>query len=112
VLQQVRYGSPAFNAGLLGFIESRDASDEDKNRLSPPYPHPSSIEDWGPMMRLTWMAEHSWSQEPGVASWVASSRLNLMRALPEHLDEPRAQEALGRYVKYVGPAIERLSVGK
>ena len=109
VLQQVRYGSPTFNAGLLGFIESRDASDEDKNRLSPPYPHPSSIEDWGPMMRLTWMAELGWSQEPDVASWVASSRLNLMRALPEHLDEPDTQEAVGRYLEYVGPAIERLS---
>jgi len=109
VLQQVRYGSPTFNSGLLGFIESRDVSDEDKNRLSPPYPHPSSIEDWGPMMRLTWMAELGWSQEPEVASWVASSRLNLMRALPEHLDEPHTQEAVGRYLEYVGPAIERLS---
>ena len=81
VLQQVRYGSPSFNAALLGFIESRDASDEDKNRLSPPDPHPSSIEDWGPMMRLTWLAQLAWSHEPDVDSWVGSSRLNLMRAL-------------------------------
>jgi hypothetical protein len=108
VLQQVRYGSPTFNAGLLGFIESRDASDVDKNRLSPPYPHPSSIVDWGPMMRLTWLAQMGWSQEPDVDSWVASSRLNLMRALPEHLHEPRASEAINRYLTNVGPAIERL----
>ena len=108
VLQQVRYGSPPFNAGLLGFIEAQDTSDEDKNRLSPPNPHPSGLEDWGPMMRLTWLAEMGWSSEPGVAAWVASSRLNLMRALPEHLGEPRAAEAVGRYLKYIGPAIERL----
>lgn len=108
VLQQVRYGSPTFNAALLGFIESRDASDEDKNRLSPPYRHPSSIEDWGPMMRLTWLAQLGWSQDPEVDAWVGSSRLNLMRALPEHLDEPLMQEALTRYMTHVGPAIERL----
>ncbi len=108
VLQQVRYGSPSFNAGLLGFIESREASDEDKNRLSPPDPHPSSIEDWGPMMRLTWLAQLAWSKDPDVDTWVGSSRLNLMRALPEHLDEPLMQEALTRYLTNVEPAIERL----
>jgi hypothetical protein len=108
VLQQVRFGSPPFNAALLGFIEAHREADEDKNRLAPPNPHPSSIEDWGPMMRLTWMAAFVWSKEPEVASWVATSRLNLLRALPEHAHEPRAQEALGRYLKYIGPAIERL----
>ena len=108
VLQQVRYGSPPFNAGLLAFIEAHRETDEDKNRLAPPNPHPSTIEDWGPMMRLTWLAEMGWSNEPDVGSWVASSRLNLMRALPEHMHEPRTQEAIGRYLKYVGPAIERL----
>ena len=109
VLQQVRYGSPSFNAALLGFIEAQDASDEEKNQLSPPHPHPSSVDDWGPMTRLTWLAEMVWSKDPKVASWVASSRLNLMRALPDHLDEPRAQEALSRYLTNVGAAIERLS---
>jgi hypothetical protein len=93
----------------MGFIESRDASDEDKNRLSPACAHPSSIEDWGPMMRLTWLAQLEWSQDPEVDSWVGSSRLNLMRALPEHLDEPLMQDALTRYLTHVGPAIERLA---
>lgn len=109
VLQQVRYGSPSFNAALLGFIEAQDASDEEKNQLSPPHPHPSSVDDWGPMTRMTWLAEMVWSKDPKVASWVASSRLNLMQALPDHLDEPRAQEALSRYLTNVGAAIERLS---
>jgi hypothetical protein len=108
VLQQVRFGSPPFNAALLAFIEAHREADEDKNRLSPPNPHPSTIEDWGPMMRLTWTAEMGWSNEADVAQWVATSRLNLMRALPEHAHEPLAQEAITRYLTYVGPAIERL----
>ena len=108
VLQQVRYGSPSFNAALLGFIEAQTTSDEEKNQLSPPHPHPSSVDDWGPMTRMTWLAEMGWSKNPEVAAWVAASRLNLLQALPEHLEEPRAQQALTRYLTHVGPAIERL----
>jgi hypothetical protein len=92
----------------LAFIEAHCSSDEDRNALSPPNPHPSSIEDWGPMMRLTWLAEMDWSKEPDVAAWVATSRLNLLQALPEHMNEPLAQEAITRYLTHLGPAIERL----
>ncbi|MGI9085587.1 MAG: NAD(P)-binding protein [Aeromicrobium sp.] len=111
VLQQVRHASPPFNAALLAFVEAHRESDEAKNRLCRPNPHPSRIENWGPMMHRTWTAELGWFKEPDVAAWIATSRLNLLRALPEHAQDPRTQEAVGRYLKYVGPAIERLSAG-
>ena len=109
VLQQVRHASPPFNAALLGFIEAHRDSDEDRNRLARPNPHPSRLEDWGPMMSRTWTTELAWSNEPDVAAWVAGSRLNLLRSFPEHLHEARAQEAVSRYLTNVGPAIERLA---
>ncbi len=108
VLQQVRHASPPFNAAFLAFLETHRDHDTDKNRLSRPNPHPSRIEDWGPMMRRTWTSELAWSKEPDLASWVAASRLNLLRGLPEHADEPRAQEAITRFLTHVGPALERL----
>ncbi len=46
VLQQVRHLSPCFNAALIGFVEAHRDDDADKNRLCPPNPYPSSIEDW------------------------------------------------------------------
>ena len=45
--------------------------------------------------------------EPEVSAWIAGSRLNLLRALPEHLGEPPVQMAVNDFTQ-VGAAIERL----
>ena len=108
VLQQVRHNSPAFNAALAGFVEAHRDDDEYKNRLCPPNPYPSSIDDWPRMMSRTWRTERRWLSEPDLSAWLAESRLNLLRALLEHLAEPRVQVALKRYLTYVGAAIDRL----
>jgi hypothetical protein len=72
-------------------------------------PYPSGVEHWPRMVTTTWQAEQRWLGEPDLARWIASNRLNLLRALPEHLAEPSAQAAVQRYVTSVGPAIERLA---
>ena len=108
MLQQVRQNSPCFNAALIAFIEAHRDDDADKNRLCPPNPFPRSVEDWPRLTRLTWETETRWLSEPDVAAWIAQSRLNLLRALPDHLAEPPLPGAVQRYVTHVGPAIERL----
>ena len=108
VLQQVRHLSPCFNAALIGFVEAHRDDDVDKNRLCPPNPYASSIEDWPRMMSRTWRTEMRWLSEPDLSAWVAESRLNLLRGLPDHTAEPSVQAALKRYLTHVGPAIERL----
>jgi hypothetical protein len=108
VLQQVRHNSPCFSAALIGFVEARGDADEDKNRLCAPNPYPARIEDYPRMVRRTWRTEYRWLSEPDVAGWVAKSRLNLLRALPDHVAEPSVRTALERYLAHVGPAIERL----
>ncbi|HEX4009815.1 MAG TPA: FAD/NAD(P)-binding protein [Solirubrobacteraceae bacterium] len=109
VLQQVRHLSPSFNAGLVGFVEAHRDDDEDKNRLCPPNPYPTSIGDWPRMVSRTWRTEGRWLSEPDVSAWVAQSRLNLLRALPDHIDEPSVQAAVKRYLTHVRTAIERLT---
>lgn len=111
VLQQVRHGSPTFNAALIGFIEAHRDNDSDRNRLCPPNPYPNSTEDWPRMMSRTWRTERQWLSEPDLATWVSQSRLNLLRALPEHLAEHAVQASVNRYVTHVGSAIERLELG-
>jgi hypothetical protein len=108
VLQQVRYLSPTFNAALIGFIEASRDDDADKNRLCPPNPYPSTIQDWPRMMSRTWRAEARWLSEPDVSAWVAASRLNLLRALPDHVAEPSVQSAVKRFLTHVNAAIEQL----
>ena len=109
VLQQVRYLSPSFNAALIAYVEAHRDDDVEKNRLCPPNPYASSVEDWPRMMSLTWRTEAQWLSEPDLAGWVAGSRLNLLRALPEHAAEPSVQAALKRYFTHVEAATDRLS---
>jgi hypothetical protein len=108
VLQQARYLSPCFNAALSGFVEARRDDDAEKNALCPPNPYPSRVEDWPGMVTRGWTAEQRWLTEPDIARWIATSRLNLLRALPEHAAEPAVTAAIERYVRHVGTAIERL----
>jgi len=108
VLQQVRYLSPCFNAALVGFVEAHRDDDADKNRLCLPHPYPSSIEDWPRTMSCTWITAGRWLSEPDLSAWVADSRLNLLRALPDHAAESSVQTAVTRYLTHVTTAIERL----
>jgi hypothetical protein len=109
VLQQVRHLSPCFNAALIGFVEAHRDDDPEKNRLCPPNPYPSSIEDWPRMMSRSWKTEGRWLSEPDLSAWAANSRLNLLGALPDHAAEPPLQVALERYLTHVTTAVERLS---
>jgi hypothetical protein len=104
----VRHLSPCFNAALLGFVEAHRDDDSDKNRLCPPNPYPSSTEDWPRMMSRTWRTEGRWFSQPDISTWVAQSRLNLVRGLPDHAAEPSVQTALKRYLTHLGAATERL----
>jgi hypothetical protein len=108
VLQQVRQNSPTFNAALIAFVEAHRDEDADKNRLCPPNPYPSSIDDWPDLNRRTWQVEQRWLREPDVSGWVAASRLNLLRSLPDHAAEAPVEVAIERFLTHVGPASERL----
>jgi hypothetical protein len=109
VLQQVRYLSPCFNAALIGFVEAHKDDDPDKNQLCPPSPYPSTIHDWPRLMCNTWRAEAQWLSEPDLSAWMAASRLNLVRALPDHAAEQSAQTAGKRYFTHIDTAIERMT---
>jgi hypothetical protein len=108
VLQQVRQNSPTFNAALIAFLEARRDDDGDRNRLCPANPYPSDINDWPGMSRRSWQVEQRWLREPDVSGWVAASRLNLLRSLPDHAAEPPIRAAIERFLTHVEPAIERL----
>ncbi len=107
VLQQVRQNSPTFNAALIAFVEAHRNEDAERNRLCPPNPYPSSIDDWPGLSRRTWQVEQRWLSEPDIARWVAESRLNLLRGLADHAGDPPVKAAIERFLTHLGPAIER-----
>lgn len=108
VLQQVRHNSPPFNAALLAWVEAHRTDDEEKNRLCVPNPFTRDVDEWAAMVARTWRTEGGWRAESDLQGWIGSTRLNLMQALPQHFDDPRAQAALVRYGTYVGDAVARL----
>jgi hypothetical protein len=109
VLQQVRHLSPCFNAALVAFVEAHRDDDRERNRLCPPNAYPGSIEDWPRMVSRTWRTEGRWLSEPDLSAFVSDSRLNLLRALPAHAEEPSVQAAINRYLSHVTAAVERLT---
>ena len=92
-----------------GFVEASRDDDVDKNRLCPPSPYPGTIGDWPGMMSRSWRTEGRWLSEPDVSAWVAASRLNLLRALPDHAAEQSVQPAVKRFLTHVNAATERLN---
>ena len=107
-LQQVRYNSPPFNAALIAFVEAHRDSDVEKNRLCPPNAYAHDPRGYARILAATWRTEGDWLAEPDIAAWVGASRLNLLRALPEHQHEPRAVEAVTRYLTHVGDGSHKL----
>jgi hypothetical protein len=109
VLQQIRQNSPTFNSALIAFVEVHRSEDADRNRLCPPNPYSSSVGDWPGMSRRTWVVEQRWLGEQDLAGWIAESRLNLLKGLPDHAGDPAVKGAVERFLTYVGPAIDRLA---
>ena len=109
VLQQVRLLSPCFNAALIAFVEAHRDDDAEKNELCPPHPYPSGVEDWPHMMSRGWRTEERWTSDPDLVTWAAQSRLNLVRALPEHAAEPAVQAAVTRYLTHLAAAVARMT---
>lgn len=108
VLQQVRHNSPPFNAALIGWVEAHRAEDPDKNRLCPPNPYARSLAEYPTMLARTWLTEAAWLGEPDLRAWVGGTRLNLLRDLGAHQEDPAVRAATGRFIGSVGGAIGNL----
>lgn len=108
-VQQVREGSPSFNAALVGHLEGTRDDDAEKNHLAPPVAFPAAAVDWIRARHVGMVAQTRWDQTPGVAAWAEASRLNITAGLLAHAGEPGVGEAIGTYLQHGGPAIDNLA---
>ena len=108
--QPTRMGMLPFSAALIGFLETSDRDDEEKNRLARPNPIPRTRDrlDWAWSTYIGAVNEAAWGPEEDVQAWLQRSRLNIARAVSSHLDEERMQAALPRVVKHMSGAIANL----
>ena len=103
--QSLMGGFTTFNAALVGFVEAVRDDDADKNRLCPPTAYPSASIDWISVFEGGFRVITQMLQEPDLAAWLATCRLNTTRGLNDHLGDPRVQAALGRWFEHLEPAL-------
>lgn len=108
--QGTRYGMLPFCSALAGFLEATGRTDEEKNRLSRPNPVPRvrSRLDWTWGLYLSGVNELAWRGEPDIQAWLQRSRLNIGRAVRDHLDAPRVQRAMADIGSYGRDAVGNL----
>jgi hypothetical protein len=107
-LQQIRTCQPTFNAALIAYVEATRDDDDTKNELCPPNQYPDTDLDMVRGILAQQRATNVWNATPDVMEWMRQARLDAARAMTEHLGEPRMQEALGRYLANIEPAMANI----
>jgi hypothetical protein len=108
-LQCISTAFPTFNAAVIGYIEaSRGDDDVAKARLSPTTRYPDAAIDWLPNMRGQLEALRLWNEQPDMAAWLESSRLNVARGMFTKADEPRMGDAITRLLTHSQAATSNL----
>jgi hypothetical protein len=109
-LQCISTGFPTFNAAVIGYLEASRGDDlVAKSRLSPTNRYPEKPNDWMPNMRGQLESLSLWNEQPDIAAWLESSRLNLVRGMFEKADEPRMSQAITRLLTFSEPAMANLA---
>ena len=103
--QSLMGGFTTFNAAMVGFVEAARDDDADKNRLCPPTAYPSRSIDWISVFEGGFRVITQMLQEPDLAAWLGTCRLNTTRGMNDHLGDPRVQAALGRWFEHIEPAL-------
>jgi hypothetical protein len=108
-LQQMRTCQPTFNAAVIAYVEATRDGDDEKNELCPPNRYPDTDLDMLHGILAQQRATNIWNSTPDMLEWMGQARLNAVRSMNDHLGEPRMQEALGRYLTSIEPAMENIA---
>jgi hypothetical protein len=107
-LQQLRWCQPTFNAALIGYLEASRDDDAEKNRLAEPNPYPDAATDWIATNVISQRTANTWMQAPDLGDWMERSRLNAARGIGDHLEDPRMQAALVRFMENAETSVVNL----
>jgi hypothetical protein len=107
-VQCIRFGLTCFNAALTAFVEATRHDRDEKNRLCPPCILPSHARDWITVTLNAMLAGTAWSSEPDIQAFMRASRLNILRGLEAHGEDPQLQEAMSIIEQHRLPAIDNL----
>lgn len=108
-LQLTTAGVSPWSAAMIGFVETLDLSDDDRNRLCPPIPRPGLIARQLEVLSITLGVELERRMNEELAQWNAAARLNPGRSAADHLDRPEVQAAMEAIAANLEPALANLA---
>lgn len=107
-IQFTTLGVAPWSAALLGFVESLDLPDDEKNRLCPPLPRAGTIDGQLRLLARGLPLDAARRSSAEISAWNATARLNPGRSIADRADRPDWSEPLGRMLQHLGPALEHL----
>lgn len=109
-LQSVSTCQQVFSAGFIGHLEHSYDSDEEKNALCTPVPHPNTEADWLRTQLTTTLNNLAWAQQPQLSEWLSTNRLNFGSHFAKPGKPPSAelQTLVARRAQITLPAITKL----
>ncbi|MEM7077842.1 MAG: FAD/NAD(P)-binding protein [Pseudomonadota bacterium] len=102
-------GVTPWSAAVVGFVETLDLTEDEKNALCPALPRTGEIHGSMEIMRLGMPAEMARRKVSEIVTWSASSRLNPGRGIADHMNEPEVQALFGEIMQNYQPAMENLA---
>ncbi len=92
-LQAIRGCQQVFSAALIAHVECEYDTDEAKNELCRPIPHPDSDLDWLRLTHCDLRNQQRWLEDSDLTDWLAAARLNVLAdLLPPLSHKPRVRE--------------------
>jgi hypothetical protein len=109
--QPTRMGMLPFSAALVGFLETSERDDREKNRLARPNPDPRTGDrlDWAWSTYIGATNEAAWGAEEDIQAWLQRSRVNIGRAVRDHLSDAPMQAAIAGVAAHMSGAIANLA---
>jgi len=95
-------------------VEATIASDEEKNRLCPPIAYWDEKKDYLIAFLAGMKGDRARAAHPALATWMKTTRLNPLCALPSYLDDARVIDARDRIKRFAAAAtvnLEKLAAG-
>lgn len=109
-LQAVRGCQQVFSAAFIAHVEFAYDSDETRNELCKPIPHPDRDVDWLRLTHSDLQNFRRWLDDPDLTDWLSSARLNLLaELLPPLSHKPRVRDrVVSMFQKKLDTASEQL----
>ena len=107
-LQFVAVGFLPWSAATIGFVESTELPDKEKNGLCPPVVFSGDVADLLELAYAAMQGQAARARRELVGPWNAASRLNPARALLEHVHDPDVADSLASMKEHARAALENL----